>query len=299
MLPSLVENGDTLTKADMSARASQYLERSLGLNSGSPELHLYLGKSYQDQKRFPEALDAFSKYEQALLEQEHEWTEKDADFWVGKGQVQAEIGDSASLEQAIFSLSKAIELDSSKTTAYSYLGSALFEQGKYTEAIPFFKKRAEADPDNANAHLNLALSYLKLEQYRDAVEPLERVVELKPDKASAHDLLARVYFNLDRFAHAKDSYLAELKLEPSKCEINANVGYCYLQLKNPAAGVPYLKKAVSCFPRNVSYLLMLGQSLETSGSVDDAYEYYMKVLTIDPNNQHAKDGRDRIDMQRF
>lgn len=299
MLPSLVENGDTLTKAEMSTRAGQYLERSLGLGSENTELYLYLGKSYQDLKRFPEALDAFLKYEQALLEQEHEWTEKDADFWVGKGQVQAEIGDSASLEEAIVSLSKAIELDSTRTTAYSYLGSALFEQEKYTEAIPFFRKRAEADPDNANAHLNLALSYLKLEKYRDAVGPLERVVELKPDKATAHDLLARVYFNLDRFAQAKDSYLAELKLESSKCEINANVGYCYLQLKNPAAGVPFLRRAVGCFPRNVSYLLMLAQSLETSGNVDDAYEYYMKVLEIDAKNQHAKDGRDRIDMQRF
>jgi tetratricopeptide (TPR) repeat protein len=298
-LPSLVENGDTLTKADMSARAGQYLERSLELDSGNPDLYLYLGKSYQDQKRFPEALDAYFNYEQALLEQEHEWTEKDADFWVSKGQVQAEIGDSASLEEAIFSLSKAIELDSTKTTAYSYLGSALFEQEKYAEAIPFFRKRAEAEPDNANAHLNLALSYLKLERYRDAVEPLEKVVELKPDRASAHDLLARVYFNLDQFGQAKDSYLAELKLEPSKCEINANVGYCNLQLKNPAAGVPYLRKAVGCFPRNVSYLLMLAQSLETSGDVDGAYEYYMKVLEIEPENQHAKDGRDRIDMQRF
>lgn len=298
-LPSLVENGDTLTKADLSTRASQHLERSLSLNPDNPELYLYLGKSYQDLKRFPEALDAFLNYEQALLKQDHEWTEKDADFWVSKGQAQAEIGDSASLEGAILSLSKAIELDSTKTTAYSYLGSALFEQEKHAEAIPFFQKRAEADPDNANAHLNLALSYLKLEKYRDAVEPLERVVELKPDKASAHDLLARVYFNLDRFAQAKDSYVAELKLDPSKCEINANVGYCYLQLKNPAAGVPYLRKAVGCFPRNVSYLLMLAQSLETSGNVDDAYEYYMKVLKIDPNNRHAKDGRDRIDMQRF
>ncbi|UCB51946.1 MAG: tetratricopeptide repeat protein [Candidatus Zixiibacteriota bacterium] len=299
MLPSLVENGDTLTQADMSTRASQYLERSLGPDSENPELYLYLGKSYQDLKRYPEALDAFLNYEQALLERDHEWAEKDADFWVSKGQVQAEIGDSASLEEAILSLSKAIELDSTKTTAYSYLGSALFEQEKFAEAIPFFQKRAEADPDNANAHLNLALSYLKLEKYQDAVEPLEKVVELKPDKASAHDLLARVYFNLDRFAQAKDSYLAELKLDPSKCEINANVGYCYLQLKNPAAAVPYLRKAVGCFPRNVSYLLMLGQSLETSGNIDDAYEFYMKVLEIDPRNQHAKDGRDRIDMQRF
>ena len=46
MLPSLVENGDTLTKAGMSTRAIQYLERSLSLNSEKAELYLYLGKRH-------------------------------------------------------------------------------------------------------------------------------------------------------------------------------------------------------------------------------------------------------------
>jgi len=299
ILPSLVVNGDTLTQAGMAERASQYLERAAGMNTERPEIYLYLGKADQDLKKFPEALNAFLNYEQMLLKKGYEWTEKDADFWVSKGQVQAEIGDSASLEQAIVSLSKAIELDSTKTTAYSYLGTALYNQGKYEEAIPFFQKRIEAEPGNASANLNLALSYLKLEKYREAIEPLKKVVELKPDNASAYDLLARVNFNLEDFAKAKDAYLEELKLDPSKCQLNANVGYCYLQMKNPKAAVPYLRKAVSCFPRNVNYLLMLAQSLETSGNIDEAYEYYLKVLEIDPNNQHAKDGRDRIDMQRF
>ncbi len=299
MLLSLVINGDTLTREGMAQKASQYLDRSSSLNPEEPEVFLYLGKAYQDLKKYPEALNAFLNYEQILLKQNYEWTQKDANFWVRKGQVQAEIGDSASLEHAIASLTKAIELDSTKTTAYSYLGSALFEQERYEEAIPFFQKRIEADSNNVNAHLNLALSYLKLEKYRQAVGPLKKVVELKPDNASAYDLLARVNFNLEDYAKAKDAYLEELKLDPSKCQLNVNVGYCYLQTKNPKAAVPYLRKAVSCFPRNVNYLLMLAQSLETSGNIDDAYVYYLKVLEIEPKNQHAKDGRDRIEMQRY
>jgi hypothetical protein len=33
--------------------------------------------------------------------------------------------------------------------------------------------------------------------------------------------------------------------------------------------------------------------------LDEAYEYYLKVLEIDPKNRNALDGRDRIDMQRY
>jgi tetratricopeptide (TPR) repeat protein len=110
MLPSLVIGvGDTLTRESMAQRASDYLQKSLNLDTSKPEAYLYLGESYQSQKKYQEALDAFLKYEQALLAKGYEWTAKDAEFWVNKGQVQAELGDSASLEAAIVSLTKAIE----------------------------------------------------------------------------------------------------------------------------------------------------------------------------------------------
>jgi tetratricopeptide (TPR) repeat protein len=283
----------------LSQRASQYLEKSLNLESDESEAYLYLGEAYQDQKKFQEALATFLKYEEAMLKQDYEWTEKDADFWISKGQVLAEIGDSASLEQAIASLKRGIELDSTKNAAYSSLGKALYDQGEYEKAVPFFQKRIEGDSNNASAQLNLAFSYLKLERYRDAVEPLKKVVELKPDNASAHDLLARVYLNLERFSLAKDHYLKVIKLEPSKCDLQTNVGYCYMRLNDPAGAVPYFKKAVSCFPRDVTNLLNLAQALELSKNIDEAYEYYLKILEIDPKNKQAIDGRDRIDMQRY
>lgn len=299
-LPALATGeGDTLTREDMAQRASEHLEKAAALNPQEAETYLYLGEAYQDLKRFPEALDAFLRYEEGMAEQDHEWTIRDAEFWVSKGQVQAEIGDSASLEAAIVSLSKAIELDSTKTAAYSSLGKALYDQGEYERAIPFFQKRIEADPDNASAHLNLAFSYLKLEEYRDAVEPLAKVVELKPDNASAHDLLARVYLNLNNFGLAKNHYLKEIELDASNCKLQANVGYCFMRLNDPAGAVPYFKRTVSCFPRDVTHLLNLAQALELSKNVDEAYEYYIRILDVDPKNKQAIDGRDRIDMQRY
>jgi tetratricopeptide (TPR) repeat protein len=299
MLPSLVVDGDTLSRSDMVDRAIQHMEKSTSMNPEEPQIYLYLGKSYQEKGEFTKALQAFESYEKILIQKNHEWKPEDADFWVSKGQVQAQIGDSASLEQAIISLKKAIELDSTKTTAYTTLGTALFDQEKYAEAIPFFQKKIETDPSNAYAYYYLASCYLKLEKYKEAVEPLTKVVELKPDNAAAYELLAKVYFNLNNFEKAKEAYLEVLRLDPSKCDINYIVGYCFLQMNNPAAAVPYAKKTVACFPKNVNYLLMLAKSLEISKNTDEAYQYYLKVLEIDPKNKDAIDGRDRIDMQKF
>ncbi len=291
--------GDTLSQSELLSKSLENLEKSVALDPGVPNAHLLMGKAHQDLGRFPEALTAYETYEGLLAGQNYEWTERDADYWVSKGQVQVEIGDTTLIPAAIASLSKAIELDSTKINAYSYLGSALYKQKKYSEAIPFFKKKIEADPENPNAYMNLALCYLQLKQYEDAAEPLKKVVELNPENAKAHDFLARVYYQLKQYEKAADEYLAELKLDPSNCELEGNAGSCLLFAKKPALAIPHLRKAASCFPRNVDYLMMLAQALQTNNDIDEARKYYVKVLEIDPKNEEAQRQIDYIDMQKY
>lgn len=290
---------DTLSQSELLSRSLENLEKSIALDPNVPDAYLLRGQAYQDLGKFPEALDAYETYERMLTEQNHEWTDRDAEYWVNKGQVQVEIGDTTLIPSAIASLSKAIELDSTKINAYSYLGSALYKQKKYVEAIPFFKKKIEADPGNANAYMNLALCYLQLKQYEDAAEPLKKVVELDTENAKAHDFLARVYYQLKQYEKAADEYLAEYRLDPSNCELKGNAGSCLLFAKKPAAAIPHLRQAVSCFPRNVDYLMMLAQALQTNNNIDEAREYYVKVLEIDPKNEEAQRQLDYIDMQKY
>jgi tetratricopeptide (TPR) repeat protein len=299
MLAYLLVEKDSITKAGMLDRTILNLEKSASLKPDVPETFLYLGKSYNDKGESTKALQAFSTYENLMVQKNYEWKKEDADYWVSKGQALAALGDSASRVEAIASFDKAIQLDSSKTAAFSSLGATLFDQGKYAEAIPFFSKKIESDSNNAAAFLNLAFCCLKLEKYKDAVEPLKKVVQLKPDNANALDLLARVYLNLSKFSDAKDAYIKEIELNPSNCELQSNVGYCYMRLENPAAAVPYLQKAASCFPKKVDALLNLAKALELTKNNDEAYKYYLKVLEIEPKNKDAVDGRDRIDMQKF
>lgn len=295
----LVVDGDTLSKPQILSRSVENLEKSIALDPKVTDAYLLRGRAYQDLGKFPEALNDYEIYEKLLTQQNYEWKDRDADFWVRKGQVQAEMGDSAGFASAEVSLRKAIELDSTQVQAYFSLGTALYNQRRYKEAIPFFKKRIEGDPNHINSLVNLAYSYLNLNQYGEAIEPLTRLVELKPDNVAAYDLLARVYLNLNKFEEAKDQYLKEIQLEPSKCELQANVAYCYMRLNNPASAVPHYRKVVSCFPKNVDHLLSLAKALHGSKNIDEAYQYYLKVLEIDPNNKDAKDAIDYIDMQRY
>ncbi len=295
----LVEEGDTLHQPELLSRSLQNAEKSTALDPDLADAHLLTGKAYQDLGKFSDALNAYENYERLLTEQNHEWTDRDADFWVRKGKTQVETGDSTLITSAIASLTKAIELDSTKINAYSYLGSALYKEKKFAEAVPFFKKKIEADPSNANGYMNLALCHLQLKEYQEAAEPLKKVVELDPQNARAHDFLARVYYQFQQYQQAADEYLAELKLDPDNCELEGNAGSVLLLAKKPILAIPHLRKAASCFPRNVNFLMMLAQALQTANNIDEAYQYYLKVLEIDPNHKEAQKGRDYIDMQRY
>ncbi len=59
-------------------------------------------------------------------------------------------------------------------------GLALFNQGKYEEAIPYFRYATEKDPKYTQAYLYLGRSYLNLGRYLEALPPLRAALEQAP-----------------------------------------------------------------------------------------------------------------------
>jgi tetratricopeptide (TPR) repeat protein len=248
-----------------------------------------------------EALKAYDQY--VTLRQatnNDSWNGKDAEFWMRKGRVHLALGDSVNLALGSEALNRAVELDSTMISAFASLGYTYYKQEKYKEAIPLFLKKIELDPsDNFNPLVYLAYSYIGLEEYSEAVDPLLKAVELQPENVDVRKTLARVYFSQEKYENASDQYRSILQQDPDNCEMTAAFGYSLMRLEKPAQAISPLKKAVKCFPNDISYMLLLAQALELRKNLDEAYKWYMQVLKRDPKNLAAKDGRDRIDMQRY
>ncbi|MGH7844264.1 MAG: tetratricopeptide repeat protein [Candidatus Binatia bacterium] len=60
-------------------------------------------------------------------------------------------------------------------------GLALFNRGRYEEAIPHFERAIDKDPDFAQAHLYSGRSHLSLGRWRRAVPPLRTAYRLAPE----------------------------------------------------------------------------------------------------------------------
>lgn len=62
-------------------------------------------------------------------------------------------------------------------------GLALFNQGRYEEAIPYFRRATEGDPKFGRSYLYLGRSYLNLGRFLEAVPPLRTALELSPHES--------------------------------------------------------------------------------------------------------------------
>jgi len=282
-------------------KAIENLEKARELDSGIGETHYYLGMSYQDNKNLEQAQECYDQY--VKLRQENNpdtWDEKDAEFWMRKGRVHLTLGDSANLALGSEALNKAVELDSTMISAFASLGYTYYKQEKYQEAIPLFLKKIELDStNNFNPLVYLAYCYIGLEEYPKAVDPLLKALELQPENVDVRKTLARVYFSQENYQDAGEQYRLVLQNDPENCEMVAAFGYSQMRLEKPAEAISPLRKAVKCYPNDISYMLLLAQALELRKNLDEAYKWYMEVLKRDPKNQVARDGRDRIDMQRY
>jgi len=62
-------------------------------------------------------------------------------------------------------------------------GMALFNQGRFAEAIPYFEAATRDDPNSAQAYLYLGRAYISQSNWRAAIQPLRTAFRLSPENA--------------------------------------------------------------------------------------------------------------------
>ena len=60
-------------------------------------------------------------------------------------------------------------------------GMALFNQGNYRDALPYFQRATEENPNFAQAYFYLGRSMIGLRRWRDAIPPLRTAYRLAPE----------------------------------------------------------------------------------------------------------------------
>ena len=119
------------------------------------------------------------------------------------------------LKDATAHLSEAVHLDPNNTNAQYNLGQAMFQQGKFNEAIRHWFEVVRLKPGDINARYNLGMALVKQGKLDEAIKHWLEVVRLDPNDARSHYNLATVLAAQGKIDEPLAHYSKAVALRPA------------------------------------------------------------------------------------
>jgi protein O-mannosyl-transferase len=110
---------------------------------------------------------------------------------------------------------------------YYYTAFALYEDGKYKEALPLFDQSIEYNADNNDAWNNRANCKYFLKDYDGAFKDYNEAIRIFPEFASAYHNRGSCYATLNKYPEAIADYSLAIKYNPKYIEAYYNRGLVY------------------------------------------------------------------------
>ena len=142
-------------------------------------------------------------------------------------------GDIDAAEQAY---REALRLDPDHPLALHYLGVAMFQRMRFTEALPLLERSTAQVPAEPEFHNNLGLALAALDRNDEAIAAYRRTLALKPTHATASNNLGLALQALNRIADAIAAYRSALRAAPEFAHAHWNLALALLADRQYAEG---------------------------------------------------------------
>jgi len=163
--------------------------------------------------------------------------------------------------------------------------------GKYDELILSYKKLIDLNPSDADYHNNLGAVYKRKKQPKDAIESFQKAVTLKPDNPIYTHNLASAYVDLGDYPYASDILQLFNQAYPNHNYINIHLLLADIYSKNTdwEKVVSECERAIKIDGKSVAAYKILGVAYYNMHNYELAEKTLSQTLTLDPNDQGAKD----------
>jgi len=191
----------------------------------------------------------------------------------------------------------ALEVNPGDPVIHNYLGTALQDAGRESEALEQFRAAAAAAPGYAKAQFNLGSALLARGELETAIERLGLAARLEPEPGALTNL-GNALEAAGRAEEALAAYRSALRLDPDDAGANYNLGVALHRRGEPAAAIPYYRRALQAEPDHPQAHNNLGLALQATGALDEAIEHYREALRIDPGHVNARGNLEKALRQR-
>ncbi len=167
------------------------------------------------------------------------------------------------------------------------IGNALYEEGKYEEAIGIFTTIVEKFPNAYIVSLNIGNCYFQMENYDEAEKFYMMVIQEEPDNYGALMGIGNCYTNRDDIEKAMEWYN---KIEFEKIEdptVLFNVGTIFKNNARYEEALKYYKKSVEIDEDFLDGIYQLGLTYLTLGKNAEALNEFENYLLHDPDSERT------------
>ena len=183
--------------------------------------------------------------------------------------------------------SASLKESGTNTASLNNQGMALFSQGEYEAAIPYFDKALAINPDDAIALNNKGAALLNLHKYEEAIPYLDKALEITPDFALASRNKGMALIRLNRYEEAIPYFDKALELVPDDAFALNNEGVALMNLNKYAEANAYFDKALKIEPNDPSTLNNKGLVLDKLGQHEEATKYYDRASELESASNTA------------
>jgi tetratricopeptide (TPR) repeat protein len=191
--------------------------------------------------------------------------------------------------EAVEALNSALRLKPGEPEIISSLGIALTKSGKNTEAIPYLTQVADMKRYIQEDFYNLGEAYANEEQWSKAAEVFKKGAETKALDPNGYFYWGTMLFYADKIDEAFDVYqIAKKKdLEQSHWRTSLYLAEIYRLRGSLTDALGSYRQVLKQKPDHIESLFHAGYICFKLGQLDEATQFFKKLLAVDPNHAGA------------
>ncbi len=171
---------------------------------------------------------------------------------------------------------------------HNIAGASHAALGQPEQAAARFRKALALTPNAADLHSNLGDALNALRRPEEAITHLRKAVALQPDLANAHNNLGNAHDLLGQHDAAAAAFAEALRLNPRFAQAHRNLGVTQMKLGELQQAAASLEMAIAADPGFADAHSNLGLALARLGRPDEGARCCRRAIELNPRDPHAQ-----------
>ncbi|MCP4266363.1 MAG: tetratricopeptide repeat protein, partial [Candidatus Brocadiaceae bacterium] len=190
----------------------EILKRALTYRSDKPSYWYVLGQALHNQRKFPEAIEAYQHTSTMTPENAKVL------FFLGM----ALTGDSK-FKEAVQTLQQATQIAPDRAELYNELGNAYYGMGQLDTAIHNYQKALKLDPKQIDPLINMGIISYHSMRLTVASQFFEQALKINPEHTIVHNNLGKIHSHLGEQGLALTHYERSMSNHPKPTDLKSNI----------------------------------------------------------------------------